>query len=58
MVVTWVDGPVRAITIETTDGDIETARIVAVALVFVGDTVPIPDENLLVNPRYDNSCRG
>ena len=50
VVVMWIDGPLRAISIETTGGDVDTARIVALALVFVGDTVPIRNENLLINP--------
>lgn len=46
----WADGPLRAISIETTGGDDETARIVAAALVFIGDTVPLDNVNLLIDP--------
>jgi DNA polymerase-3 subunit epsilon len=47
---TWEACPLRAISIETTGGDEETARIVAIALVFIGDPVPIDNVSLLIDP--------
>jgi DNA polymerase III subunit epsilon len=46
----WADGPLRAISIETTGGDDETTRIVAIAVVFIGDKVPNDNLNLLIDP--------
>lgn len=46
----WADGPLRAISIETTGDDVETARIVAVAVVFVGGDTAIEHVNLVVDP--------
>lgn len=39
----WADGPLCAIGIETTGGDVETTRIVALALLFLGDQTPRPN---------------
>jgi DNA polymerase-3 subunit epsilon len=47
---TWEKYPLRAISIETTGGDEETARIVAIGLVFIGDTVPLDNVSLLIDP--------
>jgi DNA polymerase III subunit epsilon len=47
---TWEDCPLRAIGVETTGGDEETARIVAIALVFVGDPEPRDNVSLLIDP--------
>jgi len=48
--VSWAEGPLCGIDIETTGGDSDTARIVAVAMVFVGDKTAIDNVNLLVDP--------
>ncbi|WP_326943207.1 hypothetical protein OG439_24465 [Amycolatopsis sp. NBC_01307] len=37
---TWEDCPLRAISVETTGDDEETARIVAIALVSIDGMVP------------------
>ncbi|UAB99667.1 hypothetical protein Dvina_17305 [Dactylosporangium vinaceum] len=46
----WADGPLCGLDIKTTGGDLETARIVAIALAFVGDKTPIANLDVLVDP--------
>jgi DNA polymerase-3 subunit epsilon len=46
----WVDEPLCGISIETTGGDDETARIVAAGMVFVGDKTPRDPVSLLIDP--------
>jgi len=48
--VSWADGRLCAISVETTGGDDERARLVAIAMVFIGDNPPIDDVRLLINP--------
>ena len=48
--VSWADGSLCGIDIEITGGDPETARIIAIAMVFVGDEAPIDNVSLLVDP--------
>jgi DNA polymerase-3 subunit epsilon len=47
---TWEDCPLRAISVETTGDDEETARMVAIALVSIDGMVPPDCEYLLINP--------
>jgi DNA polymerase-3 subunit epsilon len=49
-VLSWADGRLSGIDIATTGGNPEEARIVAVAIVFVGNRPPINNVNLLINP--------
>jgi DNA polymerase III subunit epsilon len=46
----WADEPLCGISIETTGGDDETARIVAAGMVFVGGKTPRDAVSLLIDP--------
>jgi DNA polymerase-3 subunit epsilon len=46
----WADRRLRALSVDTTGGDDDSTRIVALGMVFIGDPASIDDLDLVINP--------